>query len=131
MSSGRARSILCNGPMHISMDCSSHSSPSMPIPGRRRRIAAAGSRMKKARLLILVVLDLLLHDEQYTSLHEPSAGRPCLLVHHLADHLARKGISIKRLRFFNRCPLTEQPIAQELLQGTQTLLLIELSHQNE
>jgi len=82
-------------------------------------------------LLNRVVLGLFLHDCRQTSLYEPLAGRPCLLIHHLADHLARKGISLKAPRLFNLCPLTKQSIAQELLQGTQTLLLIEPGHLNE
>jgi hypothetical protein len=40
------------------------------------------------------------HDEQHTPLHEPLAGRPRLLIHHFANHLARKYISINRLRVF-------------------------------
>jgi hypothetical protein len=58
-------------------------------------------------------------------------GHPCLLIHHLADHLARKGIFLERLRIFRQIPLTQQSIAQELLQGTQPLSLIELGHLNE
>jgi len=40
------------------------------------------------------------HDEQHASLHEPLPGHPCLLIHHFAKHLARKYISINRLRVF-------------------------------
>ena len=115
--------------MHISLDCSSHSPPSLPIPGLCRSIDGSGTR--EAGLLTPIVLDLFSDDCRHTSLHEPLAGHPCLLIHHLAGHLAREGKSIKRLRFFNQGPLTEQSIAQELLQGTQTLLLIELGHLNE
>jgi len=60
--------------------------------------------MKETGLLFLL-------DCRYTPLHEPLAGRPCLLKHHLAGHLARKGKSIERLRVFNRCPLAKQSTA--------------------
>jgi len=94
-------------------------------------MTADESGMREANLLILVILGLFSHDCRHTSLQEPLAGHPCLLMHQLADHLARKGIAIKRLRFFNHCPFTQQSITQELLQGAQTLLLIELCHLNK
>jgi hypothetical protein len=68
--------------------------------------------MRKTGLLVRVFFDLFTHDERHTPLHEPLAGRPCLLIHYLAHHLARKGISINHLRFFYECPFTEQSIAQ-------------------
>ncbi len=74
---------------------------------------------------------LFTHDERNASLHEPLAGHASLLVHHFAKHLARKCVSINCLRAFYRCPLTQQSIVQELFQGTQTLLLIELGHLDE
>jgi hypothetical protein len=74
---------------------------------------------------------LILHDERNAPLHEPLAGRSCLLIHHLAKHLARKGVCINCLWAFYQCPLTQQSIAQELFQGTQTLLLIELGYLDE
>ena len=74
---------------------------------------------------------LFLHDERNASLHEPLSGHASLLVHHFAKHLARKGVSIDCLRAFYQCPLTQQSIAQEFLEGTQTLLLIELGYLNE
>ena len=55
---------------------------------------------------------LFLHDEQHTPLHQSLAGRPCLLIHHFANHLARKCVSINRLRFFYQRRLTQQSIAQ-------------------
>jgi len=71
------------------------------------------------------------HNNRGASLHEPLSGCPCLLIHHLAEHLSRKCVSINRLRFFYTRSLTQQSIAQELLQGTQTLLLVELSYLDE
>jgi len=68
------------------------------------------------------------HDCRYTPLYESLAGRSCLLVHHLADHLARKGIFVERLRILRQIPLTQQSTAQKLLQGVQTRLLIYLGH---
>ncbi len=82
-------------------------------------------------LLTRVVLGLFLPECRHTSLHYPLAGHPCLLIHHLADHLARKGIVIQCLPLFNLCPLTQPSMAQELLQGTQPLRLIKLGHLDE
>jgi hypothetical protein len=70
----------------------------------------AGSETRETGLLTPVVPDLFSDNCRHTSLHEPLAGRPCLLIHHLADHLARKGKSIERLRFFHH--LTQQSTAQ-------------------
>ena len=83
--------------------------------------------MRGTGVLTRVVLGLFSPDCQHPSLHEPSAGHACLLIHHFAHHLARKGIAI--LHFFNH--LTKQPMAQELLQGTQPLSFIKLGHLNE
>src|SRR6266516_992131 len=124
MSSGRTRKILCNGPGRASTACSSYNPPCLSIPGLCRSMPIGESGMREAGPLILVFLYLFPHDERHTTLHEPLAGRTCLLIQDLANHLARKGISIERLRFFNLCPLTRQSIAQELFQSTQTLLLI-------
>src|SRR5260221_12337488 len=96
MSSGRARNILCNGPMHISLDCSSHSPPSLPIPGLCRSIDGSGTR--EAGLLTPVVLDLFSDDCRHTALHEPVAGDPCLPIQPPAGHLARAGLSLKHPR---------------------------------
>jgi hypothetical protein len=85
--------------------------------------------MRWTGFLTRVVLGLFSPDCQHTSLHEPPAGHPCLLRHHLAHHLTRKGIAI--LRFFNQRSFTQQPLAQELLQGTQPLSLIKLGHLDE
>ena len=87
--------------------------------------------MRGTGLLTRVVLGLFSHDCQHTLLYEPSAGHSCLLIHHLADHLARKGIVIQRLPLFNLCLLTQPSMAQELLQGTQPLRLIKLGHLDE
>src|SRR2546423_10722937 len=116
---------------HAPPDRSSHNPPSPPIHGLCRGMSVDRSGARGTGLLNRVVLDLFLHDCRYTSLHEPLAGHSCLLIHHLADHLARKGISLQALWLFNLCPLTKQSMAQELLQGTQTLLLIEPGHLNE
>src|SRR5712692_3790906 len=131
MSPGHARRIFCNGPPHSSTDYSSHNSPSLPISGLRRCITVDRCGMKEANLLTLVILGLFLHNCRYTSLHESLAGCPCLLIHHLADHLARKGIAVERLRFFLQISLTQPSTAQELLQRMQTRLLIYLGHLTE
>ncbi len=72
--------------------------------------------MQEAGLRTLVVLGLFLHDERHPTLHDPLAGRPGLLIHHLAHHLAREAVSIERLRLFHPLPLTEQSAAHEFLQ---------------
>ena len=74
------------------------------------------------------VLCLFLQNYRHASLQKPLAGRPCFLIHHLADQLARKGISIGRLRFFDQIPLTQLSTTEQLLQCVQTHLLIYLSH---
>ncbi len=96
---------------HAPPDRSSHNPPSPPIPGLCKGMPVDRSGARGTDLLTRVVLGLFLHDCRHTSLYEPLAGRPCLLIHHLADHLARKGISLKAPRLFNLCPLTKQSIA--------------------
>src|SRR5215471_8935608 len=112
MSCGRACKILCNGPARSSTAWSCYNPLCLSIPGLCNCMPVGKSKMRETELLILVFLDLFPHDEGHTPLHEPLAGRPCIIIHYLADHLARKGISIERLRFFNHCPLTKQSIAQ-------------------
>src|SRR5260370_30373565 len=103
MSSNRARSILCNGPVHLSMDCSSHHPPSLPMPGLCMPIA--GSETRESGLLNPVVPDLFSDDCRHKPLNAPLARHPCLLIHHLADHLALVIENIAALRDFNSGPL--------------------------
>src|SRR5437660_848321 len=100
MSPGHARRILCNGVVHASYapaDRSGHNPPSLPIPGLCKGMPVDGSRTWRMGLLTRVGLGLFLPECRHPSLHYPLAGHSCLLRHHLADHLARKGISVKRL----------------------------------
>src|SRR5689334_12390679 len=85
---------------------------------------AAASGMKVTGLLFS-------RDNRDALLHEPLADRPSLLIHYFAKHLARKRVFINRLHVFKQRLLTQQSIAQELFQGAQTLLLIELGYLDE
>ena len=87
--------------------------------------------MRKRHFLIVVALSLFSHNEQHPLLQEPLACFSHLLIHHLADHLTWKGIAMNCLCFFDQGLLTKQSTAQHLLQGTQPLLLIKLSHPTE
>src|SRR5258708_12697826 len=81
MSPGRAWRTLGDGPVLLSMDCSSHNHPSLPMPGLRSCMPIDGSGTRKTGLLTQVVLDLFADDSRHTLLHEPLAGHPCPLLH--------------------------------------------------
>src|SRR6266700_3678351 len=109
---GRAQRLPGNAVVptsYVTTGCSGHHRLSLSMPGPCKDMPIGGSGMREIRgLLTRIVPGLFSPDCQHTSLHEPSASHPCLLIHHLAHHLARQGIAI--LRFFN-----QQPTAQELL----------------